>query len=85
MINAGLVLLMSDVPSFINFVQSGTFSGANPYALPATVNGLYLGLKTFIVSTAIGQNLKLRNAIVGVSRLSFHNATQSPQNQNIRY
>ncbi|KAK3172309.1 hypothetical protein OEA41_005630 [Lepraria neglecta] len=66
MINAGLVLLMSDVPSFINFVQNGTFSGANPYSLPATVNGLDLGLKMFIVSTAIGQNLKLKNAIVGV-------------------
>lgn len=74
MINAGLVLLMSDVPSFISFVQTGTFSGANPYSLPSTVNGLDLGLKTFIVSSAIGQNVQNKNAIVGVSTLSSCNA-----------
>lgn len=71
MINAGLVLLMSDVPSFVAFVQSGSFSGANPYSLPSTVSGLDLGLKTFIVSTAIGQNVNLKNAIVGVSTFPF--------------
>ena len=66
MINEGLELLMTDVPSFINFASTGAWSGGNTYSLPGTVKGLDLGLKTFLVSTAMSQNLKPK-ALVGVS------------------
>ena len=66
MINGGLELLMSDVPSFISFASTGAWSGGNNNSLPDTVKGLDLGLKTFLVSTAMSQNLKPK-ALVGVS------------------
>ena len=64
MINAGLNLLMTDVPSFVKFASTGGWSGGTPYSLPATVKGIDLGLKTFLVSTAMGKNGK---TLVGVS------------------
>ena len=66
MINAGLELLMADVPSFVSFASTGAWSGGTPYSLPTTVKGLDLGLKTFLVSTAMAKNLK-PNTLVGVS------------------
>ena len=66
MINGGLELLMTDVPSFVSFASTGAWSEGTPYSLPNTVNGLDLGLKTFLVSTAMGKNLK-PNPLVGVS------------------
>ena len=66
MIDAGLQLLMSDVPSFVSFASTGAWSGGTPYSLPNTVQGLDLGLKTFLVSTAMGKNLQ-PNTLVGVS------------------
>ena len=70
MIDRGLELLMTDVPSFVNFASTGAWSGGTPYSLPETVKGLDLGLKTFLVSTAMNQNLK-PNTLVGV-RLPRH-------------
>ena len=34
MINGGLELLMTDVPSFISFALTGVWSGGNAYSLP---------------------------------------------------
>ena len=66
MIDGGLELLMTDVPSFVRFASTGAWSGGNPYSLPKTVKGLDLALKTFLVSTAISKNLKSKT-LVGVS------------------
>ena len=66
MINGGLELLMTDVPSFVSFASTGAWSGGYPYSLPKTVKGLDLALKTFLVSTAISKNLKSKT-LVGVS------------------
>ena len=66
MINGSLELLMTDVPSFISFASTVAGSGGIAYSLPDTVKGLDLGLKTFLVSTAISQNLKSKT-LVGVS------------------
>jgi len=56
MLNAGLELLMSDIPSFVNFASTGMFSGSQPLSLPSEVNGLDMALRTFIVSGAMAQN-----------------------------
>ena len=65
MIDGGLEFLMTDVPSFVKLASTGAWSGGRPYSLPETVKGLDLGLKTFLVSTAMTQNLK-PNTLVGV-------------------
>ena len=81
MINNGLQLLMSDVPSFVNFASTGSWSGGSPYSLPNTAKGLELGLKTFLVSTAMAKNLK-PNTLVGMSFLLliyFPGYTRLPQ------
>ena len=85
MINSGLELLMSDVPSFVSFASTGAWSGGDPYSLPNTVKGLDLALKTFLVSTAISKNLKSKT-LVGVripfsSRLPFRKIYPSPLHQ----
>ena len=55
-INAGLQLLMSDMPSFIGFASTGAFSGATPPSLPAQTEGLDMALRTYIVSSAMSHN-----------------------------
>jgi len=56
MINAGLQLLMSDMPSFVNFASTGMFSGSEPLSLPSQVDGLEMALRTYIVSGAMVAN-----------------------------
>ena len=68
MINEGMKLLMTDVPSFTQFASTGAWSSGTPFSLPSTVNGLDLGLKTFLVSTAMSKNIK-GMTVVGVSVL----------------
>ena len=56
MINRALELLMSDVPSFIYFVQSGKYSGDINFSLPNQTDGLDIALKIYITSMAMGGN-----------------------------
>ena len=55
-ITDGLRTIMSDVPSFNGFASSGQFSGPNTLSLPADANVLALGLRTFILSSAMSAN-----------------------------
>lgn len=56
MLNSGLELIMSDMPSFVEFASTGMFSGSDSLSLPEQVNGLDVALKTFIVSNAMSSN-----------------------------
>lgn len=55
-INDGLVLLMSDVPSFVGFASTGGFSGATPLSLAKQTDGIDIALRTLVVSTVMGGN-----------------------------
>ena len=55
-ITQGLYTIMSDVSSFIGFASSGQFSGPNNLSLPADSDILALGLRTFILSSAMSAN-----------------------------
>ncbi len=55
-ITQGLYIIMSDVPSFNGFASSGQFSGPNNLSLPADSDILALGLRTFILSSAMSAN-----------------------------
>ena len=55
-ITLGLYTIMSDVPSFNGFASSGQFSGPNNLSLPADSNLLALGLRTFILTSAMSAN-----------------------------
>ena len=55
-ITKGLYIIMSDVPSFNGFASSGQFSGPNDLSLPADSVDLALGLRTFILSSAMSAN-----------------------------
>ena len=56
MLNAGLQLLMSDMPSFVDFASTGMFSGSEPLSLPSQVDGLDIALRTYVVSGAMVAN-----------------------------
>lgn len=55
-ITQGLYTIMSDVPSFNGFASSGLFSGPNNLSLPSDSDILALGLRTFILSSAMSAN-----------------------------
>lgn len=55
-INAGLGLIMSDIPTFVNFASSGSFSGHESLSLPNVTNGLDLALRTYMTSESLSQN-----------------------------
>ena len=55
-ITQGLYTIMSDVPSFNGFASSGQFSGPNNLSLPSDSDDLALGLRTFILSSAMTAN-----------------------------
>ena len=55
-ITQGLYTIMSDVPSFNGFASSGQFSGPNSLSLPADSESLALGLRTFILTSAMSAN-----------------------------
>ena len=56
MINTAVQLLMSDVPTFVKFVESGEYSGAQSLSLPSKVEGLDYALRTYMTSEAFAQN-----------------------------
>ena len=56
MINAAVEKLMSDMPTFVKFVESGKYSGQTSYSLPNQTVGLNIALKTYLVSTSLGDN-----------------------------
>lgn len=55
-INNGLVLLMSDVPSFVGFASTGGFSGATPLSLAKQTDGIDIALRTLIVTSVMSGN-----------------------------
>ena len=55
-INNGLGLIMSDVPTFVNFASSGSFSGPESFSLPNDTIGLDFALKTYMTSESLTQN-----------------------------
>lgn len=68
MLNSGLELLMSDMPSFVEFASTGMFSGSDSLSLPKEVDGLDVALKTFIVSNAMTSNGWHYTVNLGVTR-----------------
>ncbi len=56
MVDAGIQLLMSDMPSFVAFASTGAFSGSTSLSLPFATQGLDLALRTYILSNAMTQN-----------------------------
>lgn len=56
MINAGLGLIMSDIPTFVNFASSGAFSGHESLSLPNVTAGLDFALKTYMTGESLLQN-----------------------------
>ncbi|KAL6712916.1 hypothetical protein ACLMJK_009471 [Lecanora helva] len=56
MLNAGLGLMMSDIPTFVNFASSGSFSGHESLSLPNVTDGLDFALKTYMTSESLSQN-----------------------------
>lgn len=56
MINNAVQLLMSDVPTFVKFVESGQYSGTESLSLPSKVEGLDYALRTYMTSEAFAQN-----------------------------
>ena len=55
-INNGLGLIMSDIPTFVNFASSGAFSGHDTLSLPNVTTGLDFALKTYMTSESLSQN-----------------------------
>lgn len=55
-INSGLLEIMSDVPSFLAFAGTGSFSGSSMPSLPAQTESLNIGFKTYLLTTAMSQN-----------------------------
>ena len=56
MINTAVELLMSDVPTFIAFAESGRFSGTQSLSLPAKTDGLDYALTTYLTSQTMAKN-----------------------------
>lgn len=56
MINAAVEKLMSDMPTFVKFVESGKYSGQTSYSLPNQTVGLNIALKTYLASTSMSDN-----------------------------
>ena len=55
-LNNGLALIMSDVPTFVNFANSGLFSDHQSLSLPNVTQGLDFALKTYMTSESLQQN-----------------------------
>ena len=56
MINSAVQLLMSDVPTFVKFCESGEWSGSESLSLPSKVEGLDYALRTYMTSEVMRQN-----------------------------
>ena len=55
-LSAGLQLVMTDIPPFVGFAQSGAFSGATAPSLAQETNGLDVALKTYVLTIAMAGN-----------------------------
>lgn len=56
MINDAVELLMSDVPTFVHFCETGMWSGSTSLSLPSKVEGLDYALRTYMTSEVMSQN-----------------------------
>ena len=56
MIDRANTLLMTDMPTFVTFVQSGKYSGQGSYSIPNETVGLDIALKTYLSSMAMKGN-----------------------------
>jgi len=56
MINNAVQLLMSDVPTFVHFCETGMWSGSSSLSLPKKVEGLDYALRTYVTSEVLAQN-----------------------------
>ena len=65
MINNAVQLLMSDMPTFVKFVESGQYSGAESLSLPSKVEGLDYALRTYMTSEAFAQNGWVSSPMMG--------------------
>ena len=65
MVNSAVQLLMSDVPTFVKFVESGQYSGTQSLSLPSKVEGLDYALRTYMTSEAFAQNGWVSSAMIG--------------------
>ncbi len=65
MINNAVTLLMSDLPTFVQFAQSGKYSGMTSFSIPNETVGLDIALKTYLSSMAMGGNGWWADAFVG--------------------
>ena len=55
-LNQGLLNVMSDLPTFVNFTQNGAFTTSQSLSLPNATNGLDFALKTYMTSESLLQN-----------------------------
>lgn len=55
-LDRGLKLLMSDMPTFVGFAQSGEYCGDDAIDIAAKTNELDLALRTYITSESLKQN-----------------------------
>ena len=65
MINAAVEKIMSNMATFVKFVESGKYSGERSYSLPNQTVGLDIALKTYIVSQALGNNKWWASPLIG--------------------
>lgn len=56
MINNAVTLLMNDLPTFVQFAQSGKYSSMISFSIPNETVGLDIALKTYLSSKAMGGN-----------------------------
>ena len=56
MMNTAVELLMSDMPTFVTFAESGRFSGSQSMSLPQKTDGLDYALTTYLTSETMGKN-----------------------------
>lgn len=65
MINKAVQLLMSDIPTFVHFCESGMWSGSISLSLPSKVEGLDYALRTYMTSEVMAQNGWRATPVIG--------------------
>ena len=64
-INRAVTLLMTDMPTFVSFVQSGKYSGQTSFSIPNETVGLDIALKTYLASMGMWGNDWWASVLVG--------------------
>ena len=92
MINAAVEKLMSDMPTFVKFVESGKYSGQISYSLPNQTVGLNIALKTYLVSSSMSDNDWWASPVLGpfdldgpVTCMDENNVCTGPDNGTAIY